>query len=87
MRTGRHVEDAPEPATQQLGLLAEAELADGAIGDGAHAEVLRPGVRLDLVVPPRPQPGELALRAGLGERVRLDSCLGEVHSECAESPT
>jgi hypothetical protein len=75
-----------EPAAQQLGLLPEAELADRPVGDRAHAEVLGAGVRLDVLVPLRPQLGELALGPRLGERVGLGGCLGEGHSECAGSP-
>ena len=40
-----------EAAPQELDLLAEAELRDRAVGDGALAEVLRPRGGLELVVP------------------------------------
>ncbi|HXV03758.1 MAG TPA: hypothetical protein VFP24_09320 [Gaiellaceae bacterium] len=43
-----------EPAPQELQLLAEAELPDRAVGDGALAEVLAARGALELVVPLRP---------------------------------
>ena len=43
-----------EPASQKLGLLAEPELSDRAISDGALAVVGRAGRSLELVLPARP---------------------------------
>src|SRR5581483_3336193 len=57
-----------------------AELADRAERDRPLAEVLRPRGRFELVVPARPQLGELALGAVLRERVRLRGGLGERHA-------
>jgi hypothetical protein len=57
-----------EAAAQQLGLLPVPELPDCAIGDRALAIVLRSGRPLELVLPLRPQIGELTLRALLRER-------------------
>jgi hypothetical protein len=62
-----------EPAPEQLQLLAVAELADRAVGERALAEVLAPGSALDLVLPARPERGELALGALLGQLGRLRS--------------
>jgi hypothetical protein len=50
-----------EPAPQELRLLAVAELADRAIRDRAFPVVRRTGLPLDLVLPLRPQLGQLAL--------------------------
>ena len=66
-----------EPALEQLDLLAEAELPDRAVGDGAFAVVGAAGIPLDLVVPLPPQVGELALLALLREGVGLGRCLLE----------
>ena len=57
-----------QPSAEQLGLLAEAELADRPVRDSALAVVVRAGGRLELVGPLRPQAGELALGALLRER-------------------
>ena len=62
-----------EPAAQELGLLAEAELADRAVGDGSLAVVAGPRSTLELVLPARPQAGELPLFPLLGECCRLGS--------------
>ena len=66
-----------EPAREQLDLLAEAELADRAVGDRPLAVVGAPGRPLDLVLPFAPEVGELALVALLREGVGLGGCLGE----------
>jgi hypothetical protein len=60
-----------DPSPKELGLLAEAELADRAVGDGAFPVVVRARRSLELVGPLRPQPGELALGAAFCERVSL----------------
>jgi hypothetical protein len=62
-----------EPAPQELRLLAVPELSDRPVRDRALAVVRRAGLALDLVLPLRPQLGELALRALLCERGRLGS--------------
>jgi hypothetical protein len=62
-----------EPAPQKLRLLPEAELPDGPVRDGALAVVRRTDGSLELVLPLRPQLGELALRALFCERGRLGS--------------
>ena len=60
-----------EPTSQQLQLLPVPELSDRAIGDGALAKVGAPGRSLELVLPLRPQRGELALGARGGQLVGL----------------
>jgi hypothetical protein len=60
-----------EPATEQLGLLPEAELPDRAVGDGALPVVVRAGRRFELVGPLRPETGQLGLGALLRERRSL----------------
>ena len=60
-----------EPAPQKLGLLAEPELPDRTVGDGALAVVGRAGRSLELVLPARPEVGELTLSALARERIRL----------------
>ena len=66
-----------EPAREQLDLLAEAELADRAVGHRSLAVVGAAGAALDLVLPLPPQirqpPFVTRLREGLG----LCSCLLE----------
>ena len=62
-----------EAPAQELGLLPEAELTDRAIGDRAFPVVGRAGCALDLVLPLRPQPGELLLAPLFGQGVRLGS--------------
>jgi hypothetical protein len=62
-----------EPAPQELRLLAKAELADRPIRDSALPVVGRARFTLDLVLPLRPQLGQLALRALLRERGRFRS--------------
>jgi hypothetical protein len=62
-----------DPAAEQLGLLAEAELADGAIRDGALLVVTGASRGLELVGPLRPKAGELALGTLLGELGALRS--------------
>jgi hypothetical protein len=56
-----------EPAAKQLRLLAEAELPDRAVRDGALPVVVRAGRSLELVGPLRAEPGQLALGALLRE--------------------
>src|SRR5207237_10147313 len=83
-RTGRR--GAPgrglffEPSAEELELLTETELADGAIGGGSLAEVAAPRGRLELVVPLGPELRELPLGAALRERGGLGGGLGEGHS-------
>jgi hypothetical protein len=60
-----------EPAAQELELLAEAELADRAIGDGALAEVGAARRALELVVPLGSERRELLLRAGRRQLIGL----------------
>jgi hypothetical protein len=60
-----------DPSPKELGLLAEAELADRAVGDGAFPVVVRARRSLELVGPLGAQPGELALGAALCKRVSL----------------
>ena len=60
-----------EPAPQQLRLLAVPELSDRTVGHRALAVVGGTRRSLELVLPFRPQRGELALRALLCERGRL----------------
>jgi hypothetical protein len=60
-----------DPAPEQLGLLPEPKLPDRPVGDRTLLVVLRAGRRLELVGPLRAQPGELALRALLRERIRF----------------
>jgi hypothetical protein len=66
-----------EPAREQLDLLAEAKLPDGAVGDGARAVVAAPRVALDLVVPLPAEIREAPLVTRLREGVGLGRCLGE----------
>jgi hypothetical protein len=66
-----------EPPPQQLFLLAEAELADRAVGGGALAEVVRAGRLLEVVGPGRAQLREIAFVPAFGESVCLDPGLGE----------
>jgi hypothetical protein len=60
-----------EPAPQELRLLPVAELPDRPVGDGALAVVGRTDGSLELVLPLRPQLGELALGTLFCERGRL----------------
>jgi hypothetical protein len=60
-----------DPPAKQLGLLAEAELADRPVGNGTLAVVVRAGRSLELVGPLAPEPRQLALGALLGERGSL----------------
>jgi hypothetical protein len=60
-----------EAPPEQLELLPVAELPDRAVRERALAEVLTPRRAFDLVLPLRPQLGELALGALLGQRGRL----------------
>jgi hypothetical protein len=62
-----------EPTAEELRLLPEAKLPDGAIRDRPLTVVSRPGRALDLVLPLRPEPGELLLATPLGQGVRLGS--------------
>ena len=62
-----------EPATQELRLLSVPELPDRPVRDGALAIIGRTDGSLELVLPFRPQLGELALRALFCERGRLGS--------------
>ena len=57
-----------DSSPQQLGLLAEAELANRPVGDGALPVVVRTGRCFELVGPLASKPGQLALRPLLGER-------------------
>ena len=66
-----------EPAREQLDLLAEAELADRAVGDRPLAVVGAARRALDLVLPLAAEVGELALVPRLREGVGLGRCLGE----------
>jgi hypothetical protein len=60
-----------EPAPEELGLLPEAKLTYGAVRDGPLLVVGRADRRFELVLPARPQLGELALGALSGQFVRL----------------
>ena len=60
-----------EPAPEELRLLPVAELPDGPVRDCALTVVRRTDRSLELVLPLRPQLGELALRALFCERGRL----------------
>jgi hypothetical protein len=60
-----------EPAPQKLGLLAEPELPDCAVRNGALAVVGRAGRSLELVLPASAEIGELTLSALARERIRL----------------
>ena len=62
-----------EPAPQELRLLPVPELPDRPVRNGALAVVRRTDGSLELVLPLRPQLGELALRALFCERGRLGS--------------
>jgi hypothetical protein len=62
-----------DPSAQELRLLAVAKLADRAIGDGSLTVVGRPGESFDLVLPLRPEPGELLFLSALGQGGRLGS--------------
>ena len=62
-----------ETAPQELRLLAKPELPDRAIRDRALPVVGRARLALDLVLPLRPQLGQLTLGALLRERGRLGS--------------
>jgi hypothetical protein len=73
-----------EAAAKQLELLAEPELADRAVGDGALAVVGAAGLALDLVGPLLAQIGEVPLAALLGESLGLRGCLLKVQLD--ESP-
>ncbi len=73
-----------EPAAQQLDLLAEPELADGAKGRRPFAVVGAARAAFDLVLPLPAQVGELALLALLGEGLGPSRCLLE--GQLAEPP-
>ena len=60
-----------EPTAEKLGLLAEAELPDGAVRDGTLPVVAGAGRGLQLVSPLRPEARQLALGPLLGERSSL----------------
>jgi hypothetical protein len=62
-----------EPAPQELCLLPVPELPDRPVRDSAFAVVRRTDGSLELVLPLRPQLGELALRALFCERGGLGS--------------
>jgi len=62
-----------EPTAEELGLLPEAKLPDRAIRDRPLTVVSRPCCALDLVLPLRPEPGELLLATPLGQGVRFGS--------------
>ena len=72
-----------EATAEELGLLPEAELPDRTIRDRALAIVGRSGRALDLVLPLRPEPGELLLATPLGESVRLGSRCRELRQRTA----
>ena len=72
-----------EAAPEELGLLAEPELADGAVRDGTLAVVRSSSRGFELVLPARSQVGEVALRALSGELVRLCSGCGQVRQRTA----
>jgi hypothetical protein len=73
-----------EAAVEELGLLTEAELTDGPVGDRPHPVVGVACIRLDVVLPLPAQVGQLALLALLCEGVCLSGCLLE--RQDAESP-
>jgi hypothetical protein len=62
-----------ESPAKQFGLLAVAELADRPIGDCPLAVVGRPSEAFDLVLPARPEPGELLFLAAFGQGGRFGS--------------
>jgi hypothetical protein len=62
-----------EAPAEELGLLTEAELSDRAIGNRPLPVVVRASCALDLVLPLRPQPGELLLVPLLGQGFCLSS--------------
>jgi len=62
-----------DPSTQELRLLAVAELADRTIGDGPLTVVGRPSEAFDLVLPASSEPGELPFLSALGQGGRLGS--------------
>ena len=62
-----------EAASEQLELLAVAELPDCAIRERAFAEIGAAGRAFDLVLPLRPLRGELTLLAPLGQLGRVGS--------------
>jgi hypothetical protein len=62
-----------EPAPQELRFLPVPELSDRPVCDGALSVVRRTDRSLELVLPLRPQLGQLALRALFCERGRLGS--------------
>jgi hypothetical protein len=69
-----------KPAPQELELLAEAELRDRAVRESAHAVVVAPRGRLDLVVPLGAKRRELPLRpGGASELLGARGGLGELH--------
>ena len=76
--------DVLEAAPEQLLLLAEAELADRAVGGRPLEVVLRPDGSLELVRPGRAELREVALVAALGERVCLDPGLGEAQADASD---
>ena len=62
-----------EAPAQELGLLPKPELPDRAIRDRPLTVISRPCCALDLVLPLRPQPGELLLAPLFGQGIRLRS--------------
>jgi hypothetical protein len=74
-----------EAAAEELQLLAVAELADRAVGDGALAEVLAARGALELVLPLRPERRELALGAGAGQLVGFGGGLSELRQRRASA--
>ena len=62
-----------EPSAQELRLLAIAELSDRPICDCSLAVVRRACEAFDLVLPFRPERGELLLLSALGESGRFGS--------------
>ena len=73
-----------EPAAQELRLLAEAELADGAVRSRALPVVLRAHLQLQLVGPVAAKVRDLALLALLGQLVSQGGCLGQGHTEARD---
>src|SRR6478672_4929794 len=78
-RTARRRTAVVKATAQQLFLCTPAEHADRTEGESPLAEVAAPCLRLQLVVPLRPQSGEILRGPALGELVSLRSCFREVH--------
>ena len=74
-----------ESAAEELQLLAVAELADRAVGDGALAEVLAARGALELVLPLRPERRELGFGAGRRQLVGFRRRLSELRQRKASA--